>query len=168
MLYSINLYRPLPISSLPLSGSPSLGLLETPQVSYLVIIAIHQQEHGEKGAGLYEQLIAGHMDQQKANEQQVRLQLCSPSSRHPYSLSRDQTCPSSSSPASGVFSQNLSGIREDPECQHHGSVLNIITMAVKTVNITQNRRECGRAGGGAWVPSETLSANFGLGQAWRV
>ena len=138
MLYSINLYRPLPISSLTLSGSPSLGLLETPQVSYLVIIAIHQQEHGEKGAGLYEQLIAGHMDQQKANEQQVRLQLCSPSSRHPYSLSRDQTCPSSSSPASGVFSQILSGIREDPECQHHGSVLNIITMAVKTVNITQN------------------------------
>ena len=168
MLYSINLYRPLPISSLTLSGSPSLGLLETPQVSYLVIIAIHQQEHGEKGAGLYEQLIAGHMDQQKTNEQQVRLQLCSPSSRHPYSLSRDQTCPSSFSPASGVFSQNLSGIREDPECQHHGSVFNIITMAVKTVNITQNRRECGRAGGGAWVPSETLSANFGLGQAWRV
>ena len=168
MLYSINLYRPLPISSLPLSGSPSLGLLETPQVSYLVIIPIHQQEHGEKGAGLYEQLIAGHMDQQKANEQQVRLQLCSPSSRHPYSLSRDQTCPSSSSPASGVFSQNLSGIREDPECQHHGSVLNIITMAVKPVNITQNRRECGRAGGGTWVPSETLSAELGLGQAWRV
>ena len=138
MFYSINLYRTLPNSSLPLSGSPSLGLLETPQVSYLVIIPIHQQEHGEKGAGLSGQLIAGHMDQQKATEQQVRLQLCSPSSRHPYSLSRDQTCPSSSSPASGVFSQNFSGIRDDPECQHHGSVLNIIMMAVKIVNITQN------------------------------
>ena len=57
MLYSIILYRPLPISSLSLSGSPSLGLLETPQVSYLVIIPSHQHEHGEKGAGLSGQLI---------------------------------------------------------------------------------------------------------------
>ena len=68
MLYSIILYKPVPISSLPLSGSPSLGLLKTPQVSYLVIIPIHQHEHREKGAGLSGQLIAGHMDQQKANE----------------------------------------------------------------------------------------------------
>ena len=68
MLYSIILYKPVPIPSLPLSGSPSLGLLETPQVSYLVIIPIHQLEHGEKGAGLSGQLIAGYMDQKKANE----------------------------------------------------------------------------------------------------
>ena len=32
-------------------------LLETPQVSYLVIIPSHQHEHGEKGAGLSGQLI---------------------------------------------------------------------------------------------------------------
>ena len=75
MLYSIILYKPVPIPSLRLSGSLSLGLLETPQVSYLVIIPIHQHKHGEKGAGLSGQLIAGHMDQQKANEQQVKLQL---------------------------------------------------------------------------------------------
>ena len=36
-------------ASLPLRGSPSLGLLGTPQVGYLVIIPIHQDEHGEKG-----------------------------------------------------------------------------------------------------------------------
>ena len=52
MLYSIISYRPVPIPCLPLQGSPSLGLLETPQVSYLVIIPIHQHEHGKKGAGL--------------------------------------------------------------------------------------------------------------------
>ena len=75
MLYSIILYKPVPIPSLPVSGSASLGLLETPQVSYLVIVPIHQHEHGEKGAGLSGQLIAGNMDQQKVNEQQVRLQL---------------------------------------------------------------------------------------------
>ena len=66
MLYSIILYRSVPIPSLPLQGSPSLGLLETPQVSYLVIIPIYQHENGKKGAGLPGQLIAGHMDQAKS------------------------------------------------------------------------------------------------------
>ena len=56
-------------------------------------------------------------------------------------LSRDQTSPSSPSPASGVFSQHLSGTRKDRACQNQGSVFNIIKTAVKTVNITQNQRE---------------------------
>ena len=66
MLYNIILYRPVPIPSLPLQDSPSLGPLETPQVSYLVIIPIHQHKHDKKRAGLPGQLIAGHMDQAKS------------------------------------------------------------------------------------------------------
>ena len=65
MLFSIISHRLVPIPSLPLGGSPSLGLLETPQVSYLVIIPIHH-EPGKKGAGLSGQLIAGHMDPAKS------------------------------------------------------------------------------------------------------
>ena len=38
-------------ASLPLQVSPSLGLLETSQMGYLVLILIHQGKHGEKGAG---------------------------------------------------------------------------------------------------------------------
>ena len=53
-------------ASLPLRGSPSLGLLGTPQVGYLVIIPIYQHEHDNKRAGLPGQLIAGHMDQAKS------------------------------------------------------------------------------------------------------
>ena len=52
-------------------------------------------------------------------------------------LSRDQTCPSSSSPASGVFSQLLSGTRKDQACQNQGSVFNMIMTAIETVNITE-------------------------------
>ena len=52
-------------------------------------------------------------------------------------LSRDQTCPSSSSPASGVFSQHLSRTTKDRDCQHQGSVFSIIMTAVKTVNIIE-------------------------------
>ena len=66
MLYNIILYRPVPIPSLPLQESPSLGLLETPQVSYLVIIPIHQHERGEKGAGVPAQSIAGHTNRAKS------------------------------------------------------------------------------------------------------
>ena len=53
-------------SLLPLWGSPSLGFLEIPQVRYLAIIPIHQHNHGEKGADLPGQLIAGHMHQAKS------------------------------------------------------------------------------------------------------
>ena len=67
MLFSIILYRPVPIPSLLLRGSPSLGLLETPQVSYSVIIPIHQHKHDKKRAGFPGQLIAGHVDQAKSN-----------------------------------------------------------------------------------------------------
>ena len=68
---------------------------------------------------------------QKANGQQVRLLLWSPSSRSSL-FSREQTSPSSSSPASGVFSQHLSGTRKDRAWQNQGSVFNIIMTAVKT------------------------------------
>ena len=56
---------------------------------------------------------------QGVNGQQVRLLLWSPSGQ-PSLLSRDQTCPSSSSPASGVFSQHFSGKRKDQACQNQG------------------------------------------------
>ena len=103
MLHNIILYRPVPIPSLPLQDFPSLGLLETPQVSYLVIIPVHQHEHDKKRAGLPGQLVAGHMDQVKSQWAAGEVLLLSPSSRLSI-LSRHQTCPSSSSPASGVFS----------------------------------------------------------------
>ena len=50
-------------------------------------------------------------------------------------LSRDQTCPSSSRPVSGVFSQLLSRMRKDRACQNQGGA-HIMT-AVETVNITE-------------------------------
>ena len=52
-------------ASLPLQGSPSLGLLETSQVGYLVFILIYQDKHGRKVAGLPGKLITGHMGQTK-------------------------------------------------------------------------------------------------------
>ena len=52
-------------------------------------------------------------------------------------LSRDQPCPSPSSPASGAFSQLLSGTRKDRACQNQGSALSMIMTAVETVNITE-------------------------------
>ena len=77
---------------------------------------------------------------QKAKGQEVMLLLWSPSSQ-PSLLSRDQTSPSSPSPASGMFSQHLSGTIKDRACQNQGSVFNIIMTAVETVNITQTQRE---------------------------
>ena len=53
------------LASLPLQGSPSLGLLETSQVGYLVFILIYQDKHGGKVAGLPGKLITGHMGQTK-------------------------------------------------------------------------------------------------------
>ena len=50
-------------------------------------------------------------------------------------LSRDQTCPASSRPVSGVFSQLLSRMRKDRACQNQGGA-HIMT-AVETVNITE-------------------------------
>ena len=40
-----------------------------------------------------------------------------------------------------MFSQHLSGTRNDQACQNQGSVFNIIKIAVKTVNITENQKE---------------------------
>ena len=63
-----------------------------------------------------------------------------PPSRWPSLLSREQTGPSSPSPASGVFSQHLNGARKDLAHQNQGSVFNISMTAVETVIITQNQR----------------------------
>lgn len=52
-------------ASLPLQNSPSLGLLETSHVGYLVFILIYQDKHGGKVAGLPGKLITGHMGQTK-------------------------------------------------------------------------------------------------------
>ena len=83
-------------------------------------------------AGLPGELIAGHMDQEKsqwaAGEAAVIFWPTVPASR-------EQTCPLSPSPASGVFSQHLSETRKNQACQNQGSVFNIIKTAVKTVNI---------------------------------
>ena len=86
---------------------------------------------------------------QEANGQQVTLLLWSSSGR-PFLLSRDQTCPSSPSPASGVFFQHPSGTRKDLVYQNQGSVFNIIMTAVKTVNFTQNQVEERTSQGQVW------------------
>lgn len=57
---TFTLYRHVPVCSFIPSESPSLGLLETPQVAYLVVTPIYQDKHGRKGAGLSGQLITGH------------------------------------------------------------------------------------------------------------
>ena len=72
---------------------------------------------------------------QKVNGQQVRLLLWSAFNR-PSLFSRDQTYPSSSSPAPRVLSsQHLSRTRKDWACQKQSSVFNVIMTAIKTVNI---------------------------------
>ena len=152
MLYSIVLHRPVPIPSLPLQGSPSVGLLETPQVSYLVIFPIHQHKHGKRRTGLSGQLIAGHMNQAKsqwaAGEGAAVL-----SFQQSVHAQQRPDLPLVSSPAPGVFSRHLSRTTKDRDCQHQGSVFNVTLTAVTTVNITENRRERGgllwdKSGGG--------------------
>ena len=54
-------------TSSPLRDSPSLGLLEMPQVGYLVITPFTSMRVVGQGAGLLGELIAGHVDQEKAN-----------------------------------------------------------------------------------------------------
>ena len=58
----------------------------------------------------------------------------------PSLVSRHQTCPSSSSPAPGVFSEHLRGQTKNGACWSQGSVFNIIVTTVKTVSIRQNQR----------------------------
>ena len=73
---------------------------------------------------------------QKANGQQVRSLLCSPSGRSSL-LSRGQTWTSSSSPAHGVFSLHLSGTRKNRACQNKVVCTTLSWQLWKTVNITQ-------------------------------
>ena len=120
---------------LPPWSSQSLGFLETPQVSASWLFHFPAWAWPEGRQVHLVSWLQGTRIRQKANGQQVRLLLWSPSSR-PSLLSRDQTCPLSPSPAPGVFSQYLSGTRKDWACQNQSSVFNIIMTAVKTVNIT--------------------------------
>ena len=126
----------MPVWSLSLQGSSSLGLLEIPQVGFLVIIPIYQDKR-KRQVHLVNWLQSTWI-RQKANG--IRWGCAFGST---VLLSRDQPCPSSSSPASGAFSQLLSGTRKDRACQNQGSVLSMIMTAVETVNITQNQRERG-------------------------
>ena len=85
----------------------------------------------------------------------------SPSCR-PSLLSKHQTCPSSSSPVPGVFSQHLSGKTKKGACWNQSSVFNIIVTTIKTISIRQNQRageedfsgtrEASRKPGGSWNP----------------
>ena len=61
-------------------------------------------------------------------------------SRLPSLLSRHQTCPSSSSPMPGVFSQHLSGKTKNGARWNQCRVFNIIVTTVKTVSIRQKQR----------------------------
>ena len=54
------------------------------------------------------------------------------SSQQTVQLSRDQSCPLSSGPESGVFLQHLCGTTKAQDRHHQGSVFNIIMTAVKT------------------------------------
>lgn len=55
------------LGTLPLQGSPSLGLLETPQMHHLVVIPFTSMSVVGQEAGLLGELIAEHMDQEKAS-----------------------------------------------------------------------------------------------------
>ena len=54
------------------------------------------------------------------------------SSQQTVQLSRDQSCPLSSGPESGVFLQHLCGTTKAQDRHQQGSVFNIIMAAVKT------------------------------------
>ena len=126
-----------------------MGLLETPQVSYLVIIPIHH-EPGKKGAGVSGQLIAGHMGQAKSQwaAGEVAAVLSFQQSVH---AQQRPDLPLVSSPAPGVFSRHLSRTTKDRDCQHQGSVFNVTLTAVTTVNIREpkgkRRTSLGQVGG---------------------
>ena len=122
-------------ASLPRGGSPSLGPLGTPQVGYLVIIPLTSMRVVGREAGLLGELIAGTWIRKKPMGSGEVAAVTS--FRSTVLLSRDQPCPSPSSPASGAFSQLLSGTRKDRACRNQGSALSMIMTAVETVNITE-------------------------------
>lgn len=88
-------------------GSPSLGLVQTPSLSYFTIAPIHQHTQGKEGAGLSGELIAGHVDLFKAKGQLVRLPLGSPSGCPSHSAESGPESPLSAL-LSHEFSQHLS------------------------------------------------------------
>ena len=121
-------------ASLPLQGSPSMGLLDVPQVATWELFQFTSMSMARREVGSPVNWLHGTQIRQKANGWQVRLLLWSPSSRLPL-LSRDQTC------ASCLLSQHLSETRKDQACQRQGSAFSIVMTVVKTVNITENQRE---------------------------
>ena len=128
----------MPIPSLPLRGSPSLGLPETPQVGYLVIIPIHQHEHDKKGAGLPGQLIAGHMDQAKS--QKAAGCCCDLVPVDGLYYQRPEL-PLVFQPSVCCVFMTTKRNNQRLKCKHQGGVFNIIRKAVKAVNITEKQTE---------------------------
>ena len=102
---------------------PGLSCLNAAAYTLVCTVAVVQSLPG--------QLIAGHMDQAKsqwaAGEAAAVI-----SSQQTVQLSRDQSCPLSSGPESGVFLQHLCGTTKAQDRHHQGSVFNIIMAAVKT------------------------------------
>ena len=66
MLTVFTFYRPVAVCPFTPARSTLPGAPGDSSGGCLVIIPIHQQEHGEEGAGLPGQLIAGYMDQAKS------------------------------------------------------------------------------------------------------
>ena len=92
-------------------------------------------------AGSPGELIAGHTDQVKSQwaasevAAVISFQSTIPPQQRPDLALVSQPC------AWCVFCQHFSGTRKDQACKNQGSVLNIITTALKTVTVTQNERE---------------------------
>ena len=92
-------------------------------------------------AGSPGELIAGHTDQVKSQwaasevAAVISFQSTFPPQQRPDLALVSQPC------AWCVFCQHFSGTRKDQACKNQGSVLNIITTALKTVTVTQNERE---------------------------
>ena len=122
------------LSVSPCQVSPPWGM-EAPQVATWQSFQFTSIFGLSREAGSPCGLAAGHMDQAKSQWAAGEVAAMT-SVRSTILLSRNQTCPSSSSPASGVFSQLLSRTRKDRACQNQGGA-HIIMTAIETVTITE-------------------------------
>ena len=131
------------VFSLP--GSPSLGLVETPQVGYLVIISIFPAHSGWVGSQAHlVNWFQGTGIRQKVNAQQVRLLLCSPSSQ--LSPPKTTELPRVFQPSSSIFSTSQQD-KKDRACQNQGSVFNS-SMSFQT---SKKSHRTAVKTGGAWL-----------------
>ena len=105
------------LSVSPCQVSPPWGM-EAPQVATWQSFQFTSIFGLSREAGSPCGLAAGHMDQAKSQWAAGEVAAMT-SFRSTILLSRNQTCPSSSSPASGVFSQLLSRTRKDRACAQH-------------------------------------------------